>query len=145
MLAGNFGPRLDQDQKYWQKTGRQYKSIHWPPVFGHGWTKIRNTGKRPAGQHRSKYWPTNLGPLLDQDQKYWPKIAGMNWYWTNIDPILCADWVATIWINVLYNALMVYWHTLCLRECNISALFWGFMLYIFCIQTKFADLTWVQV
>ena len=88
----------------------QHKSIHRPPMFGHGVTKIRNTGKRTVGQHKSihrpqvfghgltkirmKDWPTNLGPLLDQDQKYWPKIAGMDWYWTNIDPLVCADWVS---------------------------------------------------
>ena len=72
----------------------QHKSVHWLPIFGHGWTKIRNTGKRPASQYRSKYLPTNLGSLLDQDQKYRPKIAGMDWYWTNIDPLVCADWVS---------------------------------------------------
>ena len=70
----------------------QHKSIHWPPMFGHGCTKIGNTGKRPAGQRRAKPWPTNHRPLLDQAQKYWPKTAGMDWYWTKIDPISCADW-----------------------------------------------------
>ena len=52
--------------------------------LGHGWTKIRNTGKSPAGQHKSKHWPTNRGPRLDKDQKYCPKRAGMDWKWTNI-------------------------------------------------------------
>ena len=74
----------------------QHKSIHRPPMFGHGWTKIRNNGKGLASQHRSKHWLTNLGPLSDQDQKYWPTIAGMDWYWTNIDPVLCVDWAAAL-------------------------------------------------
>ena len=72
----------------------QHKSIHWPQIFGHCSIKIRNTGKRPAGQHKSIHWPKDLGPLLDQAQEHWPTIAGMDWYRTNIDPTLRADWVA---------------------------------------------------
>ena len=84
-FSGSLVPRLDQDQKYWQKK---------PAILGRGWTKIRNTGRRQAVQHRAIHWPaivchglTKIRMILAEGWlanigRYWhcrPAIFGRGW------------------------------------------------------------------